>query len=52
MVSTKQRKARKRAGTTYAKARKTPTARHGDVGGLGLITGPEIMARILARRSR
>jgi len=52
MVSNTARKARKRAGIPYAKARKTPTARYGDPLGLGLITGPEIMARILARRSK
>lgn len=51
-MSTKQRKARKRAGIAYSKPRKKPTARHGDPRGLGFITGPEIMARILARRSK
>lgn len=51
-MSNAARKARKRAGAPYVRARKTPTRRYGDVGGLGLMSGPEVMARILARPSR
>lgn len=51
-LSNAARKARKRAGIAYSKPRKKPTARHGEPRGLGLITGAEIMARILARRAR
>lgn len=51
-MSNAARKARKRAGIAYSKPRKKPTARHGEPRGLGFITGPEIMARILARRSK
>jgi hypothetical protein len=52
-VSNAARKARKRAGIRYTKARKKPTAaRYRDPKGIGLITGPEIMARILARPAR
>lgn len=51
-MSTAARKARKRAGTAYVKARKKPTRRFDERRGLGLITGPEIMVRILARRSK
>lgn len=50
-MSTAARKARKRSGTPYVKPRKKPTGRHGEPRGLGLITGAEIMASILARRS-
>lgn len=48
-MGTAARKARKRAGVPYVKARKKPTRRYGEPRGLGLISGPEIMARILAR---
>lgn len=50
-MSTRQRKARKRAGVRYVKTPKHPTRAWGETRGLGLITGPEIMARILARPS-
>lgn len=50
-MSTAARKARKRTGAPYVKARKRSTGRYGDPLGIGLITGPEIMARILARRA-
>ncbi|WP_168429516.1 MULTISPECIES: hypothetical protein [unclassified Microbacterium] len=50
-MSNAARKARKRAGIPHTKARKKPTGRYGDSRGLGLISGPEIMARLLARRS-
>lgn len=46
------RKARKRAGIRHSKPRKKPTMRYREPRGIGLITGPEIMARILARRSK
>lgn len=51
-MSTAARKARKRAGSRHAKPRKTPTRPYLPAGaprGLGLISGPEILARILAR---
>ncbi|MGN7861467.1 hypothetical protein ACTJI8_12875 [Microbacterium sp. 22303] len=50
-MSTAARKARKRAGIRFVESPKKRTARHGEPRGLGLISGPEIMARILARRS-
>lgn len=50
-MSTAGRKARKRRGETWSKPRKRPTQRHGDPRGLGLISGPEIMVRILARQN-
>lgn len=50
-MSTKARKARKRAGIRFTETPKHPTRAWGDTRGLGLITGPEIMARILARSS-
>lgn len=48
-MSTAARKARKRAGKPYVKAQKKRTRRHGEPRGLGWISGPEVMARILAR---
>lgn len=51
-MSNTARKARKRAGKPFVKARKKPTARHGDTATLGMISRPEIMARILARSTR
>ncbi len=48
-MSTAARKARKRSGEKFTRKPKKRTRRHGDVGGLGLISGAEIMARILAR---
>lgn len=50
-MSTTARKARKRAGVPFAKTPKRGTARPGEPRGLGLISGPEIMARILARKA-
>lgn len=50
-MSTAARKARKRSGQAYAKPQKRPTRRYGDPRGLGLISGAEILTRILARRS-
>lgn len=50
-MSTAARKARKRAGIRYVKPQKRRTRVWGETRGLGLITGAEIMARILARRS-
>ncbi len=51
-MGTAARKARKRSGIPYVKPRKRPTGRYGDPLSIGLISGPEIMARILARRTR
>lgn len=48
-MSTAARKARKHAGIRFVKTPKHPTRVWGEPRGLGLITGPEIMARILAR---
>ncbi|GAT73565.1 predicted ATP-dependent serine protease [Microbacterium sp. HM58-2] len=50
-MSTAARKARKRADVPFVKSPKKPTAQHGDPRGLGWISGPEIMARILARKA-
>lgn len=50
-MSTSARKARKRAGIPFMKTLTRGTARHGEPRGLGLISGPEIMARILARKA-
>lgn len=44
------RKARKKAGERFTKARKTPTRRYGKTSdGLGLITGAEILAALMIR---
>lgn len=50
-MSTAARKARKRSGEPWSKPRKRPTSRYGEPRGLGLISGAEIMGRILARRT-
>jgi hypothetical protein len=52
-MSTAARKARKRAGIRHERKVKKPTRPWMDGHtGLGLITGPEIIARLLARPSR
>lgn len=51
-MSTRARKARKRASIPFAKTPKHPTRVWGERRGLGLITGPEILARLLARPTR
>lgn len=52
-MSTAARKARKRARICHERVRKIPTRPWIDGHtGLGLITGPEIVARLLARPSR
>ena len=48
-MSTRARKARKRAGIHFEKPAKHRTIRYREPRGLGWITGAEIMARILAR---
>ncbi|MBT2484843.1 MULTISPECIES: hypothetical protein [unclassified Microbacterium] len=42
---------REAAAALWRPKAKTPTGRYGDPRGLGWISGPEIMARILARRA-
>ena len=52
-MSTAARKARKRAGQPYTKAPKRPRGlRPHEPRGLGLITGAEILARLIARPTR
>jgi hypothetical protein len=47
-MSTRARKERKRAGIKFTKARKTKTV-HTIPGGLGLVSGAEILAGIVIR---
>lgn len=51
-MSTRARKARKRAGIPFEKPAKRRTTRYREPRGLGWISGPEIMARLLARPGR
>lgn len=49
-MSNAARKARKRAGVKFERIEKKPTMRYGDdrEKGLGLMSSPELMARMLA----
>ena len=48
-MSTRDRKARKRAGVRFAKRAKMPTRVYGQVRGLGLVTMPELLFGMVIR---